>query len=170
MHIASRHSVCTDDRQMVNRQLRTFLGMNLGGSDKTNEKDTCRLVEELLLIGRMAHEVAHCSASLPLALAPLAAWPAATSAPAATTPLAPAAARPLRGAPAAAAAARMRSVRERLDVVAAGSFAAWARWASAALGERLSATLLQESALTVRTTFTHVYAACLLLLFLLVGG
>lgn len=109
----------------------------------------CRVVEELLLIGRMAHEVAHCSAALPLALAPLSAWPSASSSPSSTSLLAPAVSRPLRGAPAAAAAARMRSVRERLDSVAAGAFAAWARWAAAVLGERLAAALLHEASLTV---------------------
>ena len=122
----------------------------------------CRVVGELLLIGRMANEVAHCSSALPLALAPLSAWPAASVSPSATSLLAPAAARPLRGAPAAAAAARMRSVRERLDSVAAGAFAAWARWAAAALGERLSASLLQEAVLTVRCAVLRPPKRCLL--------
>lgn len=123
--------------------LRCILAMH------AEHQSICRVIEEALLIGRAAHEVAHASASLPLALAPLTAWPSASPSTASSALSAPVLARPPRGPAAASAAARLRPVQDALGVVYEAAFERWACWAAAGLVASFVAALATEPALQV---------------------
>lgn len=109
----------------------------------------CRVVEEALLIGRAAHEVAHVSSALPLALAPLTAWPTAAPSAAASALSVPGLTRPPRGAAATAATGRLRPVQAALGEVAQAAFARWACWAAGDLAASFVSALAADPALQV---------------------
>eukprot|EP00892_Ulva_mutabilis_P009475 jgi/Ulvmu1/68/UM001_0071.1 len=111
------------------------------------QESSSRVVEEALLIGRAAHQVAHASAALPLALAPLSAWPSAAPSTASSALSAPLVVRAPRGAAAAASAARLRPLQDALGAVSQAAFDQWATWAAAGLAASFIAAIPKEPVL-----------------------
>ena len=113
-----------------------------------------------MLIGRAAHEVAHTSTALPLALAPLSAWPSASPSTASSALSAPLVARPPRGAAATASAARLRPLQDALAAVAHAAFDRWARWAAAGLAAAYVTAIATEPVLKVRRSAHRSQGLC----------